>query len=406
MEVITYSLRDGQPKSDAYYRDVAVFTDQVLVEVDHRVRPLVDAFQSFRTKTAAEEPHTWAEYAFDVLTLGVLWRVYIGRAPGLGTGFQRVLTGLAHVRQRSDFLKPGVDRLRGVLAALFLRRNGHRPAPQSSTLDELDQLLGWLEAAGDFEEEVTHLSAWRDFLNSLPPEEAAAGLSTVIALASWFERRSEAVLGCYTPNVERFLAETHPNYRWREDNIFCGRQRVEYHLNMMGTEILNRTFREKFLSTAQKVVLVPPCMRAQPEDKCKARPAALGARCAGCTPGCRVHQLTKLGEKHGFSVFMLPDDLRVYSGGTTHQSRENAAGIVGVSCVLTNAPGGWKTRRLGIAAQGVLLDYCGCSWHWHKTGIPTDINIGQLLNVLGIDKNAPKQAQDSEPHTTEQPELH
>jgi hypothetical protein len=266
--------------------------------------------------------------------------------------------------------------------------------------------LGWLEAAGDFEEEVTHLTVWRDFLNSLPPEDATAGLSTVIAFAAWFERRSEAVFGRYTPNVERFLAETHPDHRWREDSIFCGRQQVEYHLNMIGTEILNRAFREKFLSTTQKVVLVPPCMRFQPEDKCKATPAALGARCAGCTPGCRVHQLTKLGEKHGFSVLMLPDDLRVYSGGTTHLNRENAAGIVGVSCVLTNAPGGWKARRLGITAQGVLLDYCGCAWHWHKKGIPTDINIGQLLAVLDIHRNTPQQAPDGEPHATEQPELH
>jgi hypothetical protein len=39
-----------------------------------------------------------------------------------------------------------------------------------------------------------------------------------------------------------------------------------------------------------------------------------------------------------------------------------------------------------------LLDYCGCAWHWHKTGIPTDINIGQLLNVLDLDKAALSEA--------------
>jgi len=30
-----------------------------------------------------------------------------------------------------------------------------------------------------------------------------------------------------------------------------------------------------------------------------------------------------------------------------------------------------------------LLDYCGCRYHWHKQGIPTDINLRQLLHVLG-----------------------
>ena len=29
--------------------------------------------------------------------------------------------------------------------------------------------------------------------------------------------------------------------------------------------------------------------------------------------GCRVHQLTKLGDRLGFGVFILPEDLRVFS---------------------------------------------------------------------------------------------
>ena len=59
-------------------------------------------------------------------------------------------------------------------------------------------------------------------------------------------------------------------------------------------------------------------------------------------------------------------------------------GVDGVSCVLTNASGGWETRALGIPAQGVPLDYCGCRWHWHKEGIPTATNVDQVLRVLGI----------------------
>jgi hypothetical protein len=33
---------------------------------------------------------------------------------------------------------------------------------------------------------------------------------------------------------------------------------------------------------------------------------------------------------------------------------------------------------------GVLLDYCGCRYHWHKAGIPTDINFDQLLQVPNV----------------------
>jgi hypothetical protein len=130
-------------------------------------------------------------------------------------------------------------------------------------------------------------------------------------------------------------------------------------------------------------------MKARSDDECQARPTPLGARCAACTPGCRVHQLTKLGEKHGFGVLMLPDELAVYSGATASPKGDDQVGIVGVSCVLTNCGGGWDSKSLGIPAQGVPLDYCGCRYHWHRDGIPTDINFDHLLEVMGVKQDGP-----------------
>jgi hypothetical protein len=378
MEVITYSLRDGQKRSDAYYRAVAAFTDEVLAEADRRMRPLVEAFQP-----SASAP----EVTLELLTLGVLWRTYAGDALGLAGAPRRALTCLAHLRQKGGCLKAGADVLRGVLARLFLAPGGRGLAETPSpSLDHFDRLLGWLEATGDFKQEAKRLRAWRDCLAGQPSEAAAETLAQVIALATWFEARSEAALGRYTPAVERFLAETLPKYRGREDLIFCGRRRVEYHLAMVAIEVLNRSFRTAFLATGRKVVLVPPCMKARSDDDCQARSTPLGARCAACTPGCRVHQLTKLGEKHGFGVLMLPDELAVYSGAAARPKGGDDVGIVGVSCVLTNSSGGWETKGLGIPAQGVPLDHCGCRYHWHKDGIPTDINFDHLLEVLGIEQ--------------------
>ena len=57
--------------------------------------------------------------------------------------------------------------------------------------------------------------------------------------------------------------------------------------------------------------------------------------------------------------------------------------------MLTNTSGGWETRLQGIPAQGLPLDYCGCSYHWHKQGIPTDINLPHLLQVMGIAESTP-----------------
>ena len=87
----------------------------------------------------------------------------------------------------------------------------------------------------------------------------------------------------------------------------------------------------------------------------------------------------------------MPHELSVFSNGTIRPDKDVAVGVVGVSCPLTNPTGGWETKALGIPAQGVLLDYCGCRYHWHRQGIPTDLNIGQLLRVLDVDRSQRRQ---------------
>lgn len=396
MEVITFSLRDGQKQSDQYYRDIAAFADQVLDQGEEHLHGLVDTFQSDLAKANDAGPRTRYECLFELLTVGILWRIYGCQSLDLPEVPRQVLTGLVRLRERGGWLKPGIDGLRSLLGAVFLSRRVPSSPPPLFTSDRLGRFLSWLAATGEFSEEAKRLTPWHDLLSRQPAEQVALHWSAVNAFAEWFETQSLAALGRYTPHVERFLSQTSATYRWREDALFCSRRRVEYHLNMVGTEILNRVFRDEFLDRPRKIVFVPPCMRFQPEERCQAQPTPWGARCAACTPSCRVHQLTKLGEKYGFAVLTLPDELSVLSKDRTKPAGGQDLGAVGVSCALTNAPGGWETRALGIPAQGVLLDYCGCRWHWHREGIPTDVNFQQLLRVLGITRDAAPTVRDGE----------
>ena len=436
MEPITYSLTNGARRSDQFYADLDAFTDEVVTEAAQRFGALVADYAAYLRREEIEPLRTEPEYGFELLTLGVLWRVYAHTARNLGPLPQRALNQLAALRERGGRVKKVADRARGVLSTMFLSLNGHHESP-APTLDHFEHLIDWLAAAGDFKEEVRRLRAWQTYfeqtmrpdsnpspdvkegLQTLPgrvyklaPTEkpfpqvenngtvatsggknAARSLSEELAaaldFAAWFEARSLDVLGDYTANVEAFLTEKHPAYRWRENRIFTGRRRVEYHLNVVGTTIMNRAFREAFQAADRQIVFVPPCMRTRQDGTCEATPTPYGERCAACEPTCRVHQVTQLGAKHGFAVFMLPDDLEGLSpdaargGDESGDEQQPSLGIVGVSCALTNTSGGWKTRRLGIPAQGVLLDYVGCYWHWHKDGIPTAINLGQLLRVIG-----------------------
>jgi uncharacterized protein len=384
-EIITYSLYADEKRSDGYYRDISTFTDEVLRDVHAQASRPIAGLQAFLQEHQLEDVRSFDEYAFEFLMLGVFWNVHMPAALRLPRLPQRILANFGRWRKQSDFFKPGIDFLRGIIGTLYLadRNNGAILEP-AITIENLSLLLGWLAAAGDFPEELGRLQLWGAHFESIPAQEAEETLKMAISLGTWFEARSQAVLGLYTPHVENFIHQEKPFYRWREDIIFCSRQRVEYHLAMVGTEILNRSLRGEFLASDRKVVLLPPCMKAKLNDGCEAVETPLGERCMACEPGCRVHQLTKLGEKHGFAVMVMAHDLDVFSGNEATSTPAGQTGVVGVSCPLTNVAGGWEMKKIGAPAQGILLDYCGCPWHWHEDGIATDINFKQVLKVLGI----------------------
>ncbi len=239
-------------------------------------------------------------------------------------------------------------------------------------------MIAWLQA-DDETVKAERFEGWRAFFESGGHLFTQDAVARCLELADEFAKVSLDALGKYTEQVEHFLAVEAPKYRRRYDARLLARTRLEYHLGMLGTEILNRAFRQRFLATRRKTVIVPPCMCA-PAEKCKAVETPFGARCQACTPTCRVNQITKLGKKFGFSVTMIPDDVKIFSAG----KEAERIGLVGVSCALTNWNGGWEAGDSGIPAQGLLLDYVGCQIHWDKDGIPTDTNLKKLQEILGI----------------------
>ena len=379
-EVVTYSLRDEEGNSDQYYQDIASFTDEVLAE-SWDVWEMMRNFRSYLLKTKHESIRSKEEYCLEILMLGTLMRCYGYRSLNLPDAPARMLTELANFRDEISFLKPEIDLLRGILATLYLSGDNDQSKVEAfkPTLEHLDSLLKWMEASGEYRHETRRVMAWRDFLATYDPQKISEYLSRAIVFAAWFEVSSEAALGRYTAEVEPFLNDAEQNHRWKEDIIFCSRRRVEYHLNMVGAEIMTRVNRDAFLHTSKKEILVPACMRSRKDGQCKALACEGGARCAGCSPDCRVHQLTEMGNEQGFGVLIISHGSSAFA-----KRKENEdVGIIGIACINNLISGGFKAKDLGIPAQCVILDYCGCKNHWHKDGIPTEININQLKKILG-----------------------
>ncbi len=382
MYVITYSLRGTQVNSDEYYKNVAIYTQQVLANVEeffaNSLGSLID-YYSKKEKFAKE-------YAsLDLLILGVLWKVYSGDALGLKEISGNMLTLLSNIRNSNVMLKPGVDFLRGIMSTVFLSPDLYdNIASIEPSMENYEKLTSWLKATGEFNHEVKRLDLLKDYLKTLKEKDAVDFVASTITFALWFENSSEENIGIYTQNVERYLNELRPKRYWHEDVIFCGRRRVEYHLNMVGAEIMNKIFRKSFEHTAKKLLLLPACMRLHPASKCLGKETGVGIKCAMCSPDCQVGKLTKLGSEHKFGVVIVPHESSISAAVPGKKLIDKDTGVIGVACVLNLISGGLKLKELGVPAQCVLLDYCGCKNHWHDEGMPTCINIGKLKEILDI----------------------
>ncbi|MBD3316841.1 MAG: DUF116 domain-containing protein [Chitinivibrionales bacterium] len=382
MEPITYDLTAKEDGSDTFYATLHCFSREVMERIDKDARELLTEYVSFVERDLQEPPRSREEYAVELLTLAMTWRRYLGasqRAPIFSVSLLQVLIRL---RRRGSLIKKMVDPLRGRLAGAFLVPHiGSAPLNSRYDCATLGNLIAWLDATGEFKHEVKRFRRWHRFFASREAGFMRRRMDVAIGLFSWFQNRAHGVLGRFTPNVNRFLTTFHPHYRYREDEIFCGKEDVEYHINMVGSEVMNWGFAYEYGGTSKRVVLLPACMRARPEGECKANMDELDITCVGCTEGCNINRVKQQGRELGFEVYIVP-----HTSGFTRwlkrwQDRPDC-GVVAVACLLNIVVGGYEMRELRIPSQCVPLDRCGCKKHWHGTGIATDLNRNRLAEVI------------------------
>ncbi|MHB8062900.1 MAG: DUF116 domain-containing protein [Ruminiclostridium sp.] len=377
MKVITYSLKNSSDSSDNYYNCIGVFSKKVIERAHTAIGTLIGDFEAYIKETGSLSVSSGYELIVEALTLGVFWKVYGNMVICLKPMFRGALTFISKRHGKNKFLSHGIDIIKGVLITLTLAYPSlqHKSKSSIPTVEQLTELLLWLEAFGDFEQEVKRLKYWVDFMYSENASNKSKHLKDLMEFTVWFGVEGQNYLGKYTRNVDSFIKQKQSFYRWREDRIFCFRKPIEYHLNMVGAELLSREYRTEFLKSIKKQVLLPVCMRSRPEGKCMATSRPLGLVCEKCTPGCIVNKITSVGDKNGYEVYIISHESSAFSD-------KDMGGIVGVSCVTRLIEGGWKAKELGISPQCVLLDYCGCKKHWDERGIPTTLNISELNKIM------------------------
>lgn len=327
--------------NDDYYFDVKDFADEFL-----------DFSRKFNFKDEEE--------TFEALCIGVYWYLYGTTALDLDSNIHQALANLAEYRRAFPEDKPFIDELRGKLLTRFLFKP-YKKNEEDLTNENLDLLINFLEATGDYIDQIPH---FRNFTHDL---------EDCLSLTKWFCKNSTKYLGGYTSNLNNYLENNHTNHLMEEDVIFYHGHELEYHLNMLGAEIMNRIFRAEYEKRPRKAIVLPGCMNAN-SKKCKAKEDRLGKVCTLCNPKCNAYKITK--EYSDYEVYMVAHESTAFKGATKEDAQE--LGILGITCVLNLISGGWKSSNLSIPPQCVLLEHVACKSHWLSEDIYGEINDDEL----------------------------
>lgn len=380
MEKITYFLCESNESSTEFYKKNLNFSKKVLNKLEGNFSNDINDYMNYINKNNMEQLRSKSEYLLEILMIGVFWKEHVNKAISLSKIPRNILIKLSTLREKES-IKKIVDINRGLLEYLFLNRRSNDKVKIS--LENYKKLVNYLKACGDYKEEAKRLEVWISYFFSLNKNKVEKILTSYLEFAKYFEDISQEVLGIYTKNVNLFLKNIDKKYKYREDFLFCSRKEVEYHLNMVGAQIMNEAYRKEFLKTKEKRLLLPSCMRIKDEKNCKAIKTEEGYIYNSCSKNCNVNKYDKLGKKYNFQVYIIPHESSI---SVKNKIKDGHIGIIGVACVLNLISGGLKAKNLGFVPQCVFLDYCGCKDHWHDKGIITDINMSYLLYSLGIEE--------------------
>lgn len=365
-----YSLRNQRENSDKFYTDLDSFTSRVLNKgLSELHSPLNNYKNSIRISPPDEE------ILLDMITLGVLWKEYAGlNFPylGLKSLCLKFLFGL----RKHKKLKQYADGLRGKLAGKWLV-SPVKKVPET-TLSNLKRLELFLLSTCEFREELKRITGISEYLAKKEEPEASAELHKIISFGEWFTRNASFYLGSYTSGVNGFLKSHPQKYKGKEDYFFCGRKESEYHLNMVGAQIMNRTLAGDFGQTKEKILLLPTCM-ASKGTGCRAERVNGDLSCRHCSASCNISIATKEMSSKGIRTVLISHSSS-FSKWLEPWSNQKRTGLIGVACVLNLLTGGFEMKRLGIPSQCVFLDHSGCSKHWQGK-CPSELNINQVCSL-------------------------
>ena len=376
METITYNFCEQTTESSNFYMRLEKLTDKIIHEASELI-PYASLFSEYTGKEECSKKESIQHYLMEMISIGIYWKNYINKSFKKSKAFFAIAKKMNQLRSNYPSQKMNIDHVRGIINTHL---NEIQPTGREIvySLRNFKSLISWMEAAGDYPQTTMVLRRWEAFLKKQSFQMQHDILSLTRSFSIQFEEICDTSLGNYFEHLPEFFSAFMERYKFREDILFCGRQKNEYYLNITGACIMNRDLKAEFLNTTRKIILLPACVKKYNES-CAAVKINNAYICQGCREDCNVNNI-KQEIKDSAELLLVPHssdfekELHRYSG-------QKNTGFIGVACVLNLLEGGYAMKNLDLPAQCVFLDYCGCKNHWHHHGIPTDLNRKYLNNI-------------------------
>lgn len=375
-----YNLCSENSNSNQFYSDLSELAE---ITYRHFMKEFSFELNEFaQYRLAQGEERTTQEYMIELLTLAMVWREYLGGSQSAPFSVVALLKRLYLLRNRHTQFKTLLDSVRGILSGIFIYpKSKISPKDTSLKLENFDRLIEWLRCTGEFSDEVKRFVLWREYFLRIRGESYLITIGEALKQLEIFTHNAESFIGKYTEHVKEFRENLSFSERWREDALFRNKSEVEYHINMVASEIINQGFAQKYLTTSKRVVLVPACMCEKDERQCRREVNGLDISCQSCSDSCNIYRINKTCIENGYSLNIVPHSSS-FSKWLKRWENSSECGLVAVACPLNIVVGGYQMRELNIPSQCLMLDYCGCSRHWGPESVPTAVNVERLLKLV------------------------
>jgi hypothetical protein len=151
--------------------------------------------------------------------------------------------------------------------------------------------------------------------------------------------------------------------------------REQYLFASVEIGLRNRLNRASFGACAEKLALLPHCLRDM-QATCAARPHGLDTVCMACSQACYVDAVSRILRKHHVRpyIWMNASLKRLFREKATSQG---ALGMLGIACIPELVAGMRRCAAARVPVVGLPLDANRCA-RWLGDFLPNTVNLQQL----------------------------